>query len=358
MFDLIIIGAGPAGTAAALTAATFGVSPERILLLEQGRFPRDKVCGEFVSGEALGLLASLLEDDAVLVERALRIERARLFFGERHVEFALPTAAASIPRYNLDSALWHAAKRRGIHCRSQARVLQLLRNGGTFAVHTPIEVFDTRSVIDAAGRWSKLQAQANARPANGGDWIGLKAHFHSRANPSTDLYFFDGGYCGVQPVSADKVNVCAMVRGDRAVRLEQVFALHPLLHRRSRAWTQATDTVATAPLRFLSPKAVRRDVLCAGDAAGFIDPFAGEGISLALRSGELAGAALARFCRGEITLTAAVGQYAGQYHGRLLPAFRNAARARALLDAQLGRRLALLLMRVPAVARLLLKATR
>ena len=76
-YDLIIIGAGPAGTSAAISAARQGA---RVLLLERGRFPRHTVCGDFVSAESLGLLADLLDPDpAPLIDHAPRIPRARRF---------------------------------------------------------------------------------------------------------------------------------------------------------------------------------------------------------------------------------------------------------------------------------------
>ncbi len=77
MYDLIVIGGGPAGTSAAITAARSGA---RVLLLERGRFPRHKVCGEFVSAESLDLLAALLDSQyAALQHDAIRIPRARLY---------------------------------------------------------------------------------------------------------------------------------------------------------------------------------------------------------------------------------------------------------------------------------------
>ena len=76
-YDLIIIGGGPAGTSAAITAARSGA---KVLLLERSRFPRHKVCGEFVSAESLELLANLLNrDDGVLLKEAILISKARVF---------------------------------------------------------------------------------------------------------------------------------------------------------------------------------------------------------------------------------------------------------------------------------------
>ena len=112
-YDLIVAGGGPAGTSAAITAARLGA---RVLLLERGRFPRHKVCGEFVSPEALGLLGSLLggnpEAEAML-RAAPRISHARAFVAGQCAEFPLPFPAASITRFDLDAALWNAAKLAG-----------------------------------------------------------------------------------------------------------------------------------------------------------------------------------------------------------------------------------------------------
>ncbi len=95
----------------------------------------------------------------------------------------------------------------------------------------------------------------------GEKWIGLKAHFaEPPSDPSVDLYFFEGGYCGVQPVDSDgqvrpgRVNACAMVRADVASTLPEVFARHPALRERSRNWTPLSDPVSTSPLIFREPQ--------------------------------------------------------------------------------------------------------
>src|SRR5713226_2277551 len=97
MYDLIVIGGGPAGTSAAITAARSGA---RVLLLERGRFPRHKVCGEFVSAESLDLLAELLNSQyAALLHDAIRIPRARLYLDGRVLETTVdPPAEHRSPR--------------------------------------------------------------------------------------------------------------------------------------------------------------------------------------------------------------------------------------------------------------------
>jgi len=352
-YDLVVMGGGPAGSAAATTAARLGA---RVLLLERGRFPRQKVCGEFVSAESLSLLSALLGDTRRdLLDPAMKISAARLFIGRRTVQVDVVPGAASITRFELDAALWAAAQGAGVEARSQTTV-QSIRGAGPFGVITREGEFEGSAVIDASGRWSNLRTH---HPDQGpsAKWIGLKAHFFEAAPSGTvDLYFFEGGYCGVQPIRASRpaVNACAMVRADVATTLQEVFGQHPALRERSAAWEQIGDAVSTSPLMFSQPQPIRNGIACAGDAAGFVDPFIGDGISLALHSGVLAGQWMAR---GDFS--SALGQYADEYSRRLLPVFRRSARLRRMLSLPhvvLGSILPL--MKVGWVGRSVVSATR
>ena len=324
MNDLIIIGGGPAGTSAAITAARNGA---RVLILEHGRFPRHKVCGEFVSAESLGLLKSLLPDTR-LVDHAERISEARIFLDSRQLHARVHPPAASISRFDLDLALWQAAEQAGADVRLQTPVQRLAGNG-PFIIETAGGAFEARSVINASGRWSSL----SPRPALPQKWLGIKAHFHEASPPcSVDLYFFNSGYCGVQPIGNDLINVSAMVRADAATTLPAVLSLHPALAARSRRWQHATEPVTTSPLFFRRPEPLRDNMLMAGDTAGFVDPFVGDGIALALRTGAAAAQCLCTFLRGETSLPAAGLAYQRLYRQSFLPIFRNAARYRRLLS--------------------------
>src|SRR5262249_49747795 len=157
--------------------------------------------------------------------------------------------------------------------------------------------FSARAVVNATGRWSKL---TRFEVADNEKWLGLKAHFSEASPPSSvDLYFFRGGYCGVTPVDPKSVNACAMVRADLARSLEEVFSMHPALTRRSRNWKPLFSAVTTSPLYFRRPETESDGMLLVGDSAGFIDPFAGDGISLALQSGALAAQTLMSFFEGK-----------------------------------------------------------
>jgi flavin-dependent dehydrogenase len=322
-YDVAVIGGGPAGCAAAISASRAGL---RTILFERGCYPRHKVCGEFVSPESHKVLVALLGTDHPIIQTPATIRQARMFSDGKQILFDLPKPAWSISRYHLDNAMWQAANCVGVECQIMTTVERIDENrifvGGDSVL--------TKTIINASGRWSNLRRpQLNV----GAHWIGLKAHFKGEhAPPSTDIYFFRGGYCGVQPLAGGTVNASAMVRSDVATSMEEVLAASPELWLRSRAWDQATDTISTSPLIHASPQPLTGSVMNAGDAAGFVDPFVGDGISLALQSG-----VLAAHCAGNPQ------QYQAEYRRRFANVFQAAALARRLANASaFFRRLAIL----------------
>ena len=362
-YDLIVAGAGPAGCAAAIVAGRNGA---RVLLLERGRFPRHKVCGEFVSGESLSLLEGLLTAQyRQLIADAPRIRQGRIFADGAEIQAPINPPAASIARFDMDCALWKACVESGMDAREQATV-QAVDGTGPFRVRTAGGNFEAKAFINATGRWSNLSSATVRAAATGERWVGLKAHFQESHPPaSVDLYFFEGGYCGVQPVGKQSnrsgaVNACAMVKATAATTLADVLRLHPALDERSRGWQAFTQPVSTSPLVFREPEPVKDGILQVGDSATFVDPFIGDGISLALRSGALAAECLAPFLAGACDLQQAANDYTQQYRKRLARVFRNSSILRRGLGwpPLIRRPVLALLARTPGLARWLVSLTR
>jgi flavin-dependent dehydrogenase len=309
--DLAIIGGGPAGTAAALEARRQSLS---VTIWERDRFPRDKVCGEFISPEALPLLQSEIRET---VARGTDIRYAE-FVSAHGVprSFHLPRPALGLSRRVLDAAMWKAAEaagtethegesvrrvRKPVSDQDRANMWEIESAGGS--------VRRARSLIVACGRWWAIEGLASPthqlRSQTPGEWVGVKAHF--AGIPSRDrveMYFFRGGYCGLAPVEDGTCNVCCLVHRERvrewgAKGLEDlaawlVQAPHlAALEMRLRGAVQVSPVVSTAPVHLVRRRAAQGGALMAGDAAGFLDPFTGEGISMALHSGRLAAQAIA-----------------------------------------------------------------
>ncbi len=368
MFDLIVVGAGPAGASAAISAARLGCS---VALLDSAVFPRQKVCGEFVSAESLELLATLLDGSSqALLHGAPRIPRTRIFVDGRKIESPIGSPAASIARIDMDLALWQSAEKCGVDTRQQT-IVRKIEGSGPFHLLTTGGEFEARSVINTSGRWSNLNAARDLPAASSENsrekWLGIKAHFSEASPPcSVDLYFFEGGYCGVQPVnvlgseSSGRVNACAMVKASVASTLPEVFAQHSALAERAQSWQMLTRPVTTSPLIFRQPQPEAAGVLMAGDAAGFVDPFVGDGISLALRSGRLAGENLVPFFRNEVSLSEAVRSYRHAYQQRLSPIFAASSKIRRMLTLPKPIRVPMLMFleKTPAITRYMVSKTR
>jgi flavin-dependent dehydrogenase len=351
-----VIGGGPAGASLAITAARNGAS---VGLFDGSDFPRHKVCGEFVSAESLHVLRDLLSEHSEgtrTLAVAPQIAQARLFFDGKMVRARIAPAALSLPRYTLDVLLWEAAQAAGVAASNRCEVLSI--NGdGPFSLATAKGDVTARAVVVCAGRWSRF-SQVLLPP--GPKWMGVKAHYREKNAPfSTDLYFFEGGYCGVQPVGEDVVNACAMVRSDCATNLPGVFRLSPELQARASHWEPVMEPVSTAPLLYRTPEPTQGNILNTGDAAGFIDPFAGDGISLALRSGRAAAECLQPFFNGHQSLPQAAQAYAEVYGRQFASLIAAAANVRAVLTwPALPRWLAFQFLRIPGVMSYVIRKTR
>ncbi|HEX5412084.1 MAG TPA: NAD(P)/FAD-dependent oxidoreductase [Terriglobia bacterium] len=311
MLDLAIIGGGPAGTLAALEARHHGL---RVALWDRDRFPRDKVCGEFISSEARPILESKIPGT---VPEGAEIYDAQ-FITNRGVSrtFGLPHPALGLSRRRLDHELWKTAEAAGVeaHGSEAVRRVRAPEPGGNRADAWEIETADgsvraAKSLIIACGRWWAVEGLSSPASRPGltarGDWIGAKAHFAGipRRN-RVEMYLFRGGYCGLAPVENGACNVCCLVHRQQvrqttlkvqegfAAWLAQVSRL-PVLATRLRDAVQVSPVVTTSPVHLARRQAVQSGALMVGDASGFLDPFTGEGISMALHSGRLAGQAVA-----------------------------------------------------------------
>lgn len=337
-YDIAVIGAGPAGAAAAITAARAG---QRVLVLDKDGFPRHKVCGEFISFESTQLLRSMLRAQAT--QSFPEIRRVRLFRGDHIYEGALRAPALSISRYDLDAMLLEAAKQSGAEVHLRRRVLHVKQQQDGFMIETDAGEVSAGHVVNASGRWSELREERSLAEER---WIGIKQHFAEADPPaSTDLYFFPGGYCGVQPVAADRVNVSALVQVEAARTMAEVIVRSAALTRRSNGWTPVSEVITTAPIIFGPPCPVTRGMANVGDAAAFIDPFLGDGIAIALQTGVLAARCL---------IEASVERYRDEYLRAVAPTLRRSTLLRNLSRSSLAWKM----MRLPGMIGMTARATR
>jgi len=260
---LTVIGGGPAGSAAALAALN---AQAEVIIYEPSHFPRHKVCGEFLSPEIAPALDALGAWGDVEREEPSRLRRLGLHFAAKSKLFPLPETAYGLSRYSLDRLLLHRA----------------ICSGARLAVERYEPVSAHEPVVIACGR--------RDRAPRGRRLFGFKAHFAGPVDDSMDLYFFDGGYCGVTVVEKGATNVCGIASED--ILKHAGYQFEDLLHRfapladRIGPLRRATDWLVTGPLVFgTKPWNSAQKIYPAGDALCFVDPFTGTGISAAVFSG-------------------------------------------------------------------------
>lgn len=303
MTDAIVVGAGPAGSAAAIGLAHAGA---RILLLERARETGDALCGGFLSWQTLERLAALGIDPDALGGQSVR--RVRLFAGKRSSETGLPGAAMGVSRRQLDSALQAAAIAAGagfepgVHATTLADGVVQTRDGAALAAP---------SVFLAAGKHGfrgfprEPAAWQRADPVMG---LRLRLPAHPTLDrlvaDAVELHLFDRGYAGLVRQEDGSGNLCLAVHksrldeaaGDPSALLRTLGDSLPHLGERLASADErgTVDAIGHVPYGWRTAETAP-GLFRLGDQAGVIPSLAGEGMGLALAS---AGGAVAAWRHG------------------------------------------------------------
>ena len=321
-----VVGGGLAGSSAALRALMHGAS---VTIVEKSRFPRHKVCGEFLSPEIRGILTRLDCLDQFLALGPATIRRMTLHFGSREKRSILAEPAFGLSRYAFDRFLFETAIARG------ARAVRETWMG---------QAQPEAKVILATGRKAIAPSRADRL-------FGFKAHFTGPVNDAVELFFFDGCYAGVSQVEQGITNVSGLAPERMLLACgfqpdELISRSRPLAERlkplsRTMPWLTVGPLVFSRSFHEWEPKGIYP----AGDALGFTDPFTGSGMLTALLTGSMAGQAAA--------LGVPVPLYLNDCRRALARPFQISAIFRTLLENGLAPWLA-----APVPARWLMKWTR
>jgi flavin-dependent dehydrogenase len=321
MLDVLIVGAGPAGSVAGAILARAGA---RVRLVDRAAFPRDKLCGDTVNPGTLARLAAL-ELAAGIAERGLRIDGMRVT-GERGVtvEGRYPggLSGRAITRRDLDWLLLRQAVAAGCEFDAGVPVRGAIVteqrgarsvSGAVISAGGGESSLAARVTIAADGRHSTIAfglrlAHHPPRPRRWAIGAYFENFMPTGVRPGSDvdltprfgeMHVRRGHYIGIAPVPGGLTNVCLVkpsFAGDAALGnpislITRVLATDPLLRDRAAGARLISSPVVLGPLAVDVRDAAIDGLLIAGDAAGFIDPMTGDGLRFAIQGGELAAAA-------------------------------------------------------------------
>ncbi|MBK8150221.1 MAG: NAD(P)/FAD-dependent oxidoreductase [Acidobacteria bacterium] len=312
---IVIAGAGPAGSSLAIRLANLGFA---VTLIEREKFPRHKLCGEFVSPECLEHFRELGVLDAMLGVGGDRIVRTSFFsLSGKSVSVSSDWlgsggGALSISRSVMDDLLLKRAREAGVEVLEETQVTGLEVQDG-LVKNLRAKSGDSRRFeisgdlfVDATGRAGHVakfvSKSKTENPKTRNRLVGFKAHLENvHLEPGNcEIYFFDGGYGGLSFVENGLANHCFLVSAERFKEAGSVDRLlETVIFKNKRAFAALRDSQPVIDWIAVSVEGFgRRELLPAhnlfavGDAAAFIDPFTGSGMLMAFESASILAAAI------------------------------------------------------------------
>jgi flavin-dependent dehydrogenase len=327
---IAIVGAGPAGTSLAIRLAGSGFE---VVLIEREKFPRHKLCGEFISPECLEHFRVLGVLDEMLAAGGERVLETVFYAPNgRHVTvpsawLGNPLGALGLSRAEMDWRLLERARAAGVEVLEETQVVGVLFDKtDVCGVKVKSKTGETREItadltFDATGRANVLAKLAvksrsgekgrrgekseirNPKSEIRNRLVGFKAHLENvnLERARCEIYFFRGGYGGLNFVENNRANHCFLIKADLVKKyigqtnllVEEIIFQNKRARETMQDARLATDWLAVSVdgfgLKDLNPA---KNLFAVGDAAAFIDPFTGSGMLMALESAEILAEAL------------------------------------------------------------------
>jgi menaquinone-9 beta-reductase len=375
-FDVLIIGGGPAGSAAALPLVRDGM---RVAVIEKKIFPREVLCGEFLSHEVLSFLNEFGVYGEFLSLSPHPITHFRLI-PDHGVEVLQPLGfnAFALKRSLLDQLLLHKAHSSGAVIFQPAEVLTIQREADRFIVECKTigheQVLSASDIICAYGKQNILDKRLKRNFASmKSGFTGIKYHIPSAALNSVPLHEIQiftsrGIYCGINSVNSTETTLCFLFDSvlfqneprDALESLVQYNKSFRLLFRENPLPTlQHLPVYGTGNIYFGKRNIVESGMYMAGDAAAVIAPLAGDGIGMALESGMLAANTLLKAKRKGLSKSATALLYKNDWDALFKKRLAIAHRLQKIAMQSLGLQFGMTLLRLfPALTGKFIRWTR
>ena len=302
----LIIGGGLAGLIAANLLSKAG---RQVLLIEKKAYPFHRVCGEYISNEVL----DFLKREGLLPAGFDLPQIDRFIFSDtrgKSTVIPLDLGGFGISRFVFDDFLYHSALENGAEIWTGNQVENISFNKVDFTLELADgKVLMANNVIGAFGKRSKLDKVLKRDfIKKRSPYIGVKYHVKTEIDRNTvALHNFFGGYCGVNAIEENKVNLCYLGSRDQLRSMGSIEEMERLILYKNphlkRIFSES-EFLFDKPevineINFEAKKPVEEHILMAGDSAGLITPLCGNGMAMAIQAGKLAAEALINYSSRE-----------------------------------------------------------
>ncbi|MEJ6792338.1 MAG: NAD(P)/FAD-dependent oxidoreductase [Lacinutrix sp.] len=304
-FDVIVIGGGLAGLCSAIHLSKNNYS---VLVIEKNEYPKHKVCGEYISNEVLPYLNFLGID--VFELGAKKINQFELSTPKNKlVKAQLPLGGFGISRYCLDNELAKKAIDNKVTI-IQDTVEEVEFSNDLFSIKTKQATYNSKITIGAYGKRANLDVKLKRKfIKNKSPFLAIKTHIKGEfPDDLVALHNFEGGYCGVSKVEDDSINICYITDFEAFKKYKDINEFQQKLVFKNNALKkvfQNSKSVFETPLTisqisFETKNPIEKHMLMCGDTAGMIHPLCGNGMSMAIRSAQMASLLIIQFFNDDI----------------------------------------------------------
>ena len=347
-FDIAIIGGGPAGSTAALKLAGFGFE---VCLIEKKEFPRETVCGEFLSWEVIEEIKSLNLYDEFLRHNPNQIKNFKFYRYNSEISAGLDFPAYGLKRSTFDGFLLNAARKKGAVVYQPFEIEDISGENNAFKLiasnksRENIEIL-SKHIIAAYGKQNFLDKKLNRKFAFTSSGIsGIKFHIERNKLKNFNveeirIYSAPGIYCGLNAVNDDLITLCFLTKNkdeniparDKIIKLvSQNENFKNLFDDNLEEYLSSIPIYGTGNIYFGRRSLVENGIIMIGDSAGVIAPLAGDGIGMAIQSAGLAAEILNKIMIGSYSSKEAEAEYDNRWNRLFKLRLRTAAAIQYLI---------------------------
>jgi len=302
--EIAVIGGGPSGSTAAIYLAEFGFD---VCLIEKKIFPREILCGEFLSREVVNNLKELNLFSSFLNLKPNPISSFAMFYDKKEISTQLDFQAYGLKRSGFDNLLLMNAKARGVKIYQPYVVSEIIKENNSYKLclqssAQSSQIINSQYVIAAYGKRNHLDAKLKRKFVSyKSNLNGIKYHVNKKflrnvKDDQIQIFSADGIYCGVNSVSNEEVTFCFLEDRDGISRTP-VQSLERLVNSNSSFKSLfslgignvflSNRVYGSGDIFFGRRSRVENGIFMIGDAAQVIAPLAGDGISMAMDSAKL-----------------------------------------------------------------------